>query len=528
MAIKISQLTSLSELRDQTLIPVVDTLGTFTSKKISGQTLRGFFSNIASSGDSANLTINSDLTPAISNSDLGSSSHPFANVYLSGTISTGKIVIQSNVASDSVGTGALIVQGGAGINGAVRSQSIYAENYYYSNGAAFTGGSEYTVSNVAPVNPRVRDQWYDTDSNTIFTYIDDGASQQWVDIMSPATLNQTQALTITGNVTADRFIGNGALLTGIQATTVGTLSALNVTGNISANTISSTNIVGQLLSPVQTNITAVGQLGGLAVTGNVTAGNVTANYFTGNGALLTSIQATSVGTLASLAVTGNVTAGNVTAGNVTAGNVTAGNVTAGNVSASYFTGNGALLTGIQATTVGTLSSLTVSGAITVNSTNNATAIINGGTNGAGNIGSSAQTFNTVFARATTAQYADLAEKYTSDDQYPPGTVVVFGGAYEVTIATANHDPRVAGVVTSNPAYLMNDSIDGISVALTGKVPCWCEGPINKGDRLVSGDVPGTAKRMNLVNYTPGCIIGKSLENVAESEIKLAQIAVGRF
>ena len=508
MAIKISQLTSLSELRDQTLIPVVDTLGTFTSKKMSAQTLRRFFSNIATSGDSANLTINSDLIPAIDNSDLGAVDAPFANVYLSGTISTGRVVIQSNVASDSVGTGALIVQGGAGINGAIRSQSIYAENYYYSNGAAFTGGSEYTVSNVAPVNPRVRDQWYDTDSNTIFTYIDDGASQQWVDIMSPATLNQTDALTITGNVTADRFIGNGALLTGIQATTVGTLSSLTVTGNISANTISSTNIVGQLLSPVQTNITAVGQLGGLVVTGNVTAGNVAANYFTGNGALLTGIQATSVGTLSSLAVGGNVTAGNVTA--------------------NYFTGNGALLTGIQATTVGTLSSLTVSGAITVNSSNNATAIINGGANGAGNIGSSAQTFNTVFARATTAQYADLAEKYTSDDQYPPGTVVVFGGAYEVTIATTNHDPRVAGVVTSNPAYLMNDSIDGISVALTGKVPCWCEGPINKGDRLVSGDVPGTAKRMNLMNYTPGCIIGKSLENIAESEIKLAQIAVGRF
>jgi hypothetical protein len=444
-----------------------------------------------------------------------------------------------------VGTGALIVQGGAGISGAVRSQSIYAENYYYSNGAAFTGGSEYTVSNVAPVNPRVRDQWYDTDSNTIFTYIDDGASQQWVDIMSPAMLNQTQALTITGNVTADRFIGNGALLTGIQATTVGTLSSLTVTGNISANTISSTNIVGQLLSPVQTNITAVGQLGGLVVTGNVTAGNVTANYFTGNGALLSGIQATSVGTLTSLTVTGNVTAGNVSASYFTGNGAlltgiqatsvgtlsslaVTGNVTAGNVTASYFTGNGALLTGIQATTVGTLSSLTVSGAITVNSSNNATAIINGGANGAGNIGSSAQTFNTVFARATTAQYADLAEKYTSDDQYPPGTVVVFGGAYEVTIATTNHDPRVAGVVTSNPAYLMNDSIDGISVALTGKVPCWCEGPINKGDRLVSGDVPGTAKRMNLVNYTPGCIIGKSLENIAESEIKLAQIAVGRF
>ena len=471
MAIKISQLTSLSELRDQTLIPVVDTLGTFTSKKMSGQTLRGFFSNIASSGDSANLTINSDLIPDINNSDLGAVNAPFANVYLSGTITTGRVIIQSGVASDSVGTGALVVQGGAGINGAVRSQSIYAENYYYSNGAAFTGGSEYTVSNVAPVNPRVRDQWYDTDSNTIFTYIDDGASQQWVDIMSPATLNQTQSLTITGNVTADRFIGNGALLTGIQATTVGTLTSLTVTGNISANTISCTNIAGQLLSPVQPNITAVGQLGGLVVTGNVTAGNVTANYFTGNGALLT---------------------------------------------------------GIQATTVGTLSSLTVSGAITVNTGNNATAIINGGANGAGNIGSSAQTFNTVFARATTAQYADLAEKYTSDDQYPPGTVVVFGGAYEVTIATTNHDPRVAGVVTSNPAYLMNDSIDGISVALTGKVPCWCEGPINKGDRLVSGDVPGTAKRMNLVNYTPGCIIGKSLENIAESEIKLAQIAVGRF
>lgn len=172
--------------------------------------------------------------------------------------------------------------------------------------------------------------------------------------------------------------------------------------------------------------------------------------------------------------------------------------------------------------------ITVQQSITVNSANLATAIVNAGTAGTGNIGATGAGFNTVFARATSAQYADLAEKYVADYNYTAGTVVVFGGDQEITVTTQDHDTRVAGVISTNPAYIMNDAISGLPVALTGRVPCRVLGPVNKGDLLVTSKLSGTAQRCITERYAPGCILGKSLENIMTSEVKTIEIAVGRF
>jgi len=102
-----------------------------------------------------------------------------------------------------------------------------------------------------------------------------------------------------------------------------------------------------------------------------------------------------------------------------------------------------------------------------------TSIVNTTANGVGNIGSSGNSFNVVFARATSAQYADLAEMYAADAHYPAGTVVIFGGEQEVTVSNIPDDQRIAGVVSTNPSYLMNSMQQGdnvIPVALTGRVP----------------------------------------------------------
>jgi hypothetical protein len=172
-------------------------------------------------------------------------------------------------------------------------------------------------------------------------------------------------------------------------------------------------------------------------------------------------------------------------------------------------------------------SIDIPGILRLNSGNAVTAIINGGTNGVGNIGASGAGFNTVFARATSAQYADLAEIYTSDKKYIPGTVVVFGGDKEVTVSTTSHDPAVAGVVSTNPAYLMNDAVEGSAVALQGRVPCRVLGPVSKGDRVVSSDIRGVAERLDMSKYQPGCIIGKSLDYVPNGEIATIEVVVGR-
>ena len=177
--------------------------------------------------------------------------------------------------------------------------------------------------------------------------------------------------------------------------------------------------------------------------------------------------------------------------------------------------------------IGSTGQVSIPGFLSINANNNATAIVNAGPNGFGNIGASGAAFNTVYAKASSAQYADLAEIYVGDKHYVPGTVVVFGGTQEVTVSTTSHDPSVAGVVSTNPAYLMNDSVDGVAVALQGRVPCRVLGPVNKGDRVVSSDILGVAQRLDPAYYQPGCIIGKSLESVPDGEIATIEVVVGR-
>lgn len=128
----------------------------------------------------------------------------------------------------------------------------------------------------------------------------------------------------------------------------------------------------------------------------------------------------------------------------------------------------------------------------------------------------------------TSSYADIAENYTADADYPPGTVVVFGGTQEVTITNASHDARVAGVISTAPAYIMNGSKGNAAVALTGRVPCFVQGPVAKGDLLVTSNTNGVATVLVAELFVPGCIIGKSMQNVNSNNVELIEISVGRF
>lgn len=149
-----------------------------------------------------------------------------------------------------------------------------------------------------------------------------------------------------------------------------------------------------------------------------------------------------------------------------------------------------------------------SGILSVNS------ITHTGSNSVGNIGSASSYFNTVFATSTSAQYADLAEKFISDQEYPPGTVLIFDGVEQVTACNQYADSRVAGIVTTNPAYLMNAGATGttVSLALAGQVPCLVVGPVNKGDLLTTSSTSGHACRLDKNDWTPGAILAKALES----------------
>lgn len=131
----------------------------------------------------------------------------------------------------------------------------------------------------------------------------------------------------------------------------------------------------------------------------------------------------------------------------------------------------------------------------------------------------------VTATATQARYADLAEKYDSDSVYDPGTVVVFGGEKEITVTDIQEDTRVAGVISTNPAYLMNVESDGLAVALRGKVPCKVIGTVRKGDVLVSSTVAGYAMAIPDNNPLAAAIIGKSLEDKFDLDLGTIMIVV---
>jgi hypothetical protein len=129
--------------------------------------------------------------------------------------------------------------------------------------------------------------------------------------------------------------------------------------------------------------------------------------------------------------------------------------------------------------------------------------------------------------SSSAKYADLAEKYVSDDKYAAGIVVVFGGEKEITITGKSHDTRVAGVISTDPAYLMNSECDGLPVALTGRVPCFVKGPVNKGDLLVTSEEPGVAQVLDDTKYKPGCVFGKALGQIDDASITTIEVVVGR-
>jgi len=137
------------------------------------------------------------------------------------------------------------------------------------------------------------------------------------------------------------------------------------------------------------------------------------------------------------------------------------------------------------------------------------SIVKSGTNAVGNIGSSSNYFNRVFATATTALYADVAERFAADEVLEAGTVVELGGDKEITMSKLELSENVFGVISTRAAFLMNGGAGEDDthppVAVTGRVPVRCTGLINKGDRLVSAGngiaraaLPGEATAFNTI------------------------------
>jgi hypothetical protein len=353
--------------------------------------------------------------------------------------------------------------------------------------------------------------------------------------VTAGNLTSLANLTVSGNANAAFYFGDGQYLTNVVAATGAANSVQQGTSRIDfAGVDGNINMqVGGIANVFSVATNGVTVLGSAQVLSNISANNFNST--------------TNVSTVGLTATTATLT-GNVTAANLVA---TANIVASGNVTGSYIFGNGALLTGVitsvaninlgtsnvTVTTSGGNISVGVGGTsnvavftqqgMTANSITVNNGIINGAGNNISNIGSTTGRFNTLFAVATSAQYADLAEKYLADQDYASGIVLSFGGAAEVTQSTTRDDRRVAGVVSTEPAFRMNDALAGdhvVYLALAGRVPCKITGPVARGDMLTSnGD--GTAKAT--ADPYIGTVIGKALED-HPGPTGTIEIVVGRL
>jgi hypothetical protein len=156
---------------------------------------------------------------------------------------------------------------------------------------------------------------------------------------------------------------------------------------------------------------------------------------------------------------------------------------------------------------------------TVINIDGATSSFNPGANATINMGTSSLKYNTVYAvefngTATSAEYADLAERFEADAEYEAGTVVSLGGEKEITRATTELSDEVFGVISTRAAYLMNAGAGNNAthppVAMSGRVPVKVIGAVNKGDRLVSAGngLARAALKSEVNNFN---VIGRALE-----------------
>ena len=302
------------------------------------------------------------------------------------------------------------------------------------------------------------------------------ATPIYINVLSNGTI-------VTENTTALNFLGNGVSV-------VANGSTANITITAGGSTYSNSNVVS-LMSAFGSNTVS-------------TTGNITGGYILGNGSQLTGISAAvSVSKIESGLSNVQIASANA--------NITMAVSTTSNVVVVSTTG------------------ITTLGSLTLNTGNAATtAVVNGAGNGVGNIGSSTGYFNRIFAVATSALYADVAERFESDELLDPGTVVELGGSKEITRSRVELSENVFGVISTRPAFTMNggagENDTHPAVAMTGRVPVNVTGIINKGDRLVSAG-NGIARAAQPGEATAFNVIGRALVSKSTNDLGTVEAIV---
>ena len=380
-----------------------------------------------------------------------------------GNLSVSGNVIGNFTLDSGVSATGNITGGNVLTSGLISATSTITSAANIAGGNLTTGGQVTATANITGGNLLTSGQLISTKTGTATT----GDGQLY---LNGSTNNRIDyaAIGLGDPTTSSRSVGTKIVLWP-QVDSSGVDYAIGLTSGVLWNSVHDETKTFKWFA----NTIAVATLTG---TGNLTVtGNIASNNISVTGGVTAASVAGGVITGTSLSATGNITGGNLSAGN---GTITVGNiVTTGNIS--------------------------------------------------GNIGSATNTFNTVFAKATTAQYADIAEMYAADNNYAPGTVLTVGGSQEVTLSIQDADPRIAGIVSENPAYRMNAGLVcayPVAVALTGRVKCLVQGTVVPGDMMVSA---GNGRARAESNPAMGTVIGKALK-ASTQDLDIIEVIVGRL
>ena len=364
----------------------------------------------------------------------------------------------------------------------------------------------------------VRFHWFNTaDQSAALVFSHDERALEWYDTGALGANTFTGTSYGTTKMGAAKFV-NTTPTTGNATGSLQTYGGMSATGNIWAGGWTTANnlIATYDVRSTTSNTSGATQVGSLRSNSFAT---VHTTLVTGGTATLNAVSVNGAATVGTTLTTSGTATVNVLASN--------GNVSGTGAS---FSGVGQFRAGIQGTAIGNVTAgtgrfVTINAISTADFDNDVsidgTLTCNQITpfgNANVDIGSVTNQFANVYAFSTRALYADLAEKYIADAEYNPGTVVIFGGEQEITTTDIPGDTRVAGAISTEPAYIMNSGSTGLEVALRGKVPVKVVGTVYKGDLLVTSSEQGYACAIRQYPASsPNAVFAKSLETNTDQE-----------
>jgi len=354
-------------------------------------------------------------------------------------------------------------------------------------------GTKLTASNYSAADVLTKIKTVDGSGSGLDADTLDGFQSATGNTVSTVVVRDSNGDFAAGTITATTLIGNvtGNIIGNLTGTVTGNATNVNGTvainnGGTGATTQSSarTNLgLGTIATQNASDVTITGgSIAGitdLAIadggTGASTANGARSNLGLAIGSDIQPFSNELTAIAGATASTGFYT-------RLGTGSVTERTLTAGTNGITITNGNG--VSGNPVIDISTSAAIAVT-SVTSSSFVSLASIAKTGTNGTGDIGQTDNRFGTIFGTATSARYADLAERYTTDEEYEAGTVltVALSGNAEAT-ACFESGQRVLGVVSTNPAFLMNDAAPGQAIALRGRVPVKVVGAIRKGQPLI--------------------------------------------